>query len=614
MWSEATRSLEYVVRPRPAGTMRALLASLSVCLFMTLPLAEAAATQPAETQPAATQPGKSKPTVKKPGTVKPPAEEPTSTQATTSRKAPVPAEKPAASKPTGKTTRPASAPATKPAAKITTAAAATQDQRPEVRGLAVQSDDVVVFLGDELTDTPRPTTTNSFPMLVETFLAARYPSLTTRFVNVGWAGDTTARALLRLDRDVLPHKPTVVVVCLGLNDPEYQPASDQRVAAYERDLRRLVERCQKAGARIWIISPPAVDEDKGRKVRILRGGRPGVTDLKAIRYNATLARYAEAAKQVAKQTDSGFVDWFAAMTAAYERQQQAKADVALTGNGLHPNDRAHAMAAAGLLKAWGAEPIEATIEINWASGEAKVASHLGNAFVDRAEINASGERRIMIRGLPLPWPLAGGKGGILSDDWEAAALCRYMLRVPGAPERGVVVKLEWPHGQAIHNGPIPAGQLREGFNLAFSEALHEAEEIAELFQLIGTKNHYHYGAWRKLALAPPKEPELVEAHRQLIVAWRSYVTGTEKIIQHQPRTIDLHLVLCEAVPVEQLPTAQARPRAPARPQTSDITSVAPKPRPASKPESSATTAPAPSAQSRPAQSRKTAATQSAAAP
>lgn len=620
MRSEATRSLECVARPVWAGTMRVLLASLSVCLLMPLPVAEAGTTQPAETQPAASQPEKRKPTTTKTETSKPPAKKPaaaqtTTTQPATPKKTPVAAKKPATSKPAGKTTRPASGPARKPAAKPTTAPAkAPEDQDPELPGLAVGSDDVVVFLGDELTDTPRPTTTNSFPMLVETFLAARYPSLKTRFINVGWAGDTVARALRRLDRDVLSHDPTVVVVCLGLNDPEYRPVSDQRVDAYTRDLSKLAQRCRKAGSRVWIISPPAVDEEKGRKVRILRGGRPGVTDLKAIHYNATLARYAKAAKQVAEQTNSGFVDWFAEMTAAYERQQQTKADPKLNGNGLHPGDRAHAMVAAGLLKAWGAEPIETTIELNWTSGEVKVTSHLGSAGVDRAEINASGERRIMIRGLPLPWPLAGGKGGILGADWEATALCAYMLRVPDAPERGVIVKLEWPQDQAVHDGPVPAGQLRDGFNLASSDALHAAKEIAELFQLIGTKNHYHYGAWRKLALAPPKEPELVEAHRQLIVAWRSYVTGTEKIIQNQPRTIDLHLVLSEAVPVEQLPTAQARPSASTRSPASDITSVAPKPRPASDPESSASTAPAPPAQSRPAQSRKTAATQSAAAP
>lgn len=412
-----------------------------------------------------------------------------------------------------------------------------------------------MFLGDDLTDTPRPTNTNSFPMMVETFLAARYPSLTAHYINVGWSGDTAGRALLRLERDVLSHHPNVVVICLGLNDPEYLPASDARIAAYRKDLTALASRCRQAEARVWLISPPSVDEEKGRKVRIQRGGRPGMTDLQAIGYNATLARYAAVVGEVAKETQSGFVDWFAESTAARDRGRQEDPDFSLTTNGLNPNDRAHAMVAAALVEAWGGKPIETAIELNWGTGEVKVSSHLAAASVVRAEINAGGERRLVLRGLPLPWPMAGGQAGFLGAEWEAARMCRFILRVPDAPDRGVAVRIEWPQGSVAHDAPVSAETLREGFNLASSEALNNAKEVTELFQLIGTKNFYHYGTWRKLALSPPKEAELVEAHRKLIEAWNSYVTGTEKLIQNQPKVLDLSLVLSEAVPVEQLPTS-----------------------------------------------------------
>ncbi|HON68240.1 MAG TPA: SGNH/GDSL hydrolase family protein, partial [Phycisphaerae bacterium] len=494
---------------------------------------------------------------------------------------PVPQPQPVPEPPPPPASQPQSAPAPATAtAPATAPAAESQPQGEAEPALAVRSGDVVVFLGDDLTDTPRPTTTNSFPMLVETFLTARYPGLAAHFINVGWSGDTVARALLRLDRDVLSHEPDVVVVCLGLNDPEYLPFSEDRLAAYRKDLLQLVEKCKAAGARVWLISPPSVDEEKGRKVRIQRGGRPGTTDLQAVRYNATLARYAEATKEVAQQTGSGFVDWFAQSAEAFARGRQAGPDFSLTTNGLHPNDRAHAMVAASLLKAWGAQPIETRIEVGWASGEVKVSSHLAAAAVARAEINASGERRIVLQNLPLPWPMAGGQAGFMGHDWEAAAMCRFMLVVPDAPERGVLIRMDWPQGPAVHDEPVPPEQLRDGFNLAGTEALHQAKEATELFQLIGTKNYYHYGTWRKLALSPPKEAELVEAHRKLIEAWNSYVAGTERIIQNQPKVLGLHLVLSEAVPIEQLPTTTAPPAAPATSSQAESVAAAPGPQPA----------------------------------
>ncbi|MBI4580866.1 MAG: hypothetical protein HY718_14250, partial [Planctomycetes bacterium] len=300
-------------------------------------------------------------------------------------------------------TEPATSPsATSQPSPTTTSGPATGPQGVDTPGLAIRNDDVVVFLGDDLVDTPRPTSTNSFPMLVETFMTARYPDLRARYINVGWSGDTVARALLRLDRDMLSHRPTAVVVCLGLNDPEYLPFAEERLAAYRQDLLNLLAKCREAGARVWLMSPPSVDEEKGRKVRVQRAGRPGMTDLQAVGYNSTLQRYAGAMKEAAEQTDSGFVDWFAESAAARARGRQIDPDFALTTDGLNPTDRTHAMAAAALLEAWGAKPIEVTLELTWASGDVKVASHLAPVNVARAEINAAGQRRIVVRNLPLP--------------------------------------------------------------------------------------------------------------------------------------------------------------------------------------------------------------------
>lgn len=538
--------------------------------------AQPAATRTADTRPAATQPVATQP-ASKPATTQPTASLPAPQQRTASQPTSQPANPSAAAvaPPTSQPAQAATAPApqTQPvaASQPTTATApGTSPAPPKQPELAVKDGEVVVFLGDDLTDTPRPTNTNSFPMLVESFMTVRYPDVHARYINVGWSGDTVARALLRLDRDVLSNKPAVVVVCLGLNDAEYQPLAPERLAAYRQDLTTLVSKCQKAGARVWLLSPPCVDEDKGRKVRIQRAGRPGMTDLKTIHYNAALQAYAAAMKEIAAQSHCGFADWFGESLAAQSRGRQADPDFSLSTNGINPTDRCHALAAATLLRAWGATPIELSIDLNWATGEARLKSDVPSAAVTRTEITASGERRITLHDLPLPWPMAGGQAGFLGADWEAAAMCKFMLQIPDGPERGVGIRIDWPQGVVSLDQPVPSEQLRTGFNLAATETINSAKEITELYQLIGTKNYYHYGTWRKLALSPPKEAELVEAHRKLIEAWNSYVAGTEKIIQNQPKRFDLLLVLAEAVPAEQLPTNHATPRKPAAPPPAQV--------------------------------------------
>jgi lysophospholipase L1-like esterase len=77
--------------------------------------------------------------------------------------------------------------------------------------------DSVVFYGDSITEQRLYTT------FVETFVVTRYPQLNVRFVNSGWGRETVAGGDggpvdLRLTRDVVFHKATVMTVMLGMNE------------------------------------------------------------------------------------------------------------------------------------------------------------------------------------------------------------------------------------------------------------------------------------------------------------------------------------------------------------------------------------------------------------
>ncbi len=435
-------------------------------------------------------------------------------------------------------------------------------------GPALKTGDLVVFVGDELTEmaVARRTVTLVYPLLVETFLTARYPELCVRYVNAGWSGDTVTRVALRLDRDVLAHKPTVVVICLGLNDPGYLGFAPDRLESFKEDLTRLVRRCGEAGARTWLISPPSVEEEKGRKLRVMRDGRPAVADLQAIHYDATLARYAAAVKEVAAATGSGFVDWF-------ERSRNARHKVnrlrrgglaALTRDGRLPQLRSTTLAAAALLRAWRVQPIRVTIDLHWQEGTAQVAARPGQTASLPMEITEGGKRILEVHGLPLPWPMPGGQVGAIQPDWQAATMCEFVFRMADPPELGIVLTQETSQGEATGQSAILASQLRAGFNLATTEPLRSVKGVADLFKLIATRNNTQHTVWRRLELSAPREPELAAAHKQLIAAWQSYVAGYEEMISKYPKTFDARLVLTEAVKPEHLPTSRPVRTRPAR--------------------------------------------------
>ena len=67
-------------------------------------------------------------------------------------------------------------------------------------------------------------------------------------VNAGVPGDTTARALKRLDSDVLSKSPDLVLITLGGNDLKNGVAKDLAF----KNLRKIVESIQHAGAKVII--------------------------------------------------------------------------------------------------------------------------------------------------------------------------------------------------------------------------------------------------------------------------------------------------------------------------------------------------------------------------
>src|SRR5687767_14923630 len=121
--------------------------------------------------------------------------------------------------------------------------------------------DRVVFYGDSITDQRLYTT------FVETYTVTRFPDRNITFVHSGWGGDRVTGGAggpidLRLQRDVLAYRPTVMTVMLGMNDASYRAFDPAIFNTYSTGYRRIVETVKKAlpGVRLTLIQPSPFDD------------------------------------------------------------------------------------------------------------------------------------------------------------------------------------------------------------------------------------------------------------------------------------------------------------------------------------------------------------------
>lgn len=433
--------------------------------------------------------------------------------------------------------------------------------------LEIQSGDRIIFVGDDLMEVNELNRTPTFPVLVETFLTVRYPSLKVSYENTAWAGDVGERVSLRLDRDVLSRKPTVVVICLGMNDTKYSTyeGHEQFLEEYKGHLASIVKRCKEAGTRVWLVSPPGAWEESGQRLRLQRDARVDYVDLAAVNYNATLARYVQVMQEIARQQGVGFVDWFSPMRVERERLKFNKAlnnEFYMASEPRVPRTAGQLIAATALLKAWGAEPIDAEIRVNWLTGSIEATSRMGDApkaLEANLTVHADGRRVIEVKGLPLAWPIPGARTSMSEAQTASEELSKIRLFVEHAPAMGLQFVREAADEVPGADLTIPAAQAEQGYNIAAMPLLQISHESNELARYITFKGTYLFNAWRKLELNPPVELELVEPQRRLAAVWREYAAAYEKLIAASPKHYTLQCSLSEAQPKPKEEPAATRP-------------------------------------------------------
>jgi lysophospholipase L1-like esterase len=340
--------------------------------------------------------------------------------------------------------------------------------------------DTVVFYGDSITDR------RLYTVFTETFAITRFPKLHLRFVHSGWSGDRVSGGFggsidVRLNRDVIAYKPTVVTILLGMNDGEYEPFDAARLQKFSSGYEHIVRTLKSAlpGVRITLLEPSTYDD-----VTRPPGFEGG--------YNWVLRQYARVIRELAQREKLAIADLNAPAISLLETAKKTDAELAqkLIPDRVHPSDGIHLLMAEALLKAWHAPSIVGAVEID--AGSATV-SRAENAEV--SDIDAGNGLAWTQTDAALPMPVEVSEETLAlairySDFTEA--LNRQTLKITGLSPGKYRLEID---GSRI--GTFKAGRLAHGINLAALKTPMQ-EQADAVYGLALRHNHVHFARWRMI--------------------------------------------------------------------------------------------------------------------
>lgn len=352
--------------------------------------------------------------------------------------------------------------------------------------------DKVVFYGDSITDQ------RMYTVIVETYVASRYPDRNITFVNSGWGGDTVnggggGPIDTRLQRDVFPYKPTVVTIMLGMNDGGYKAESEVNDQKYFDGYKHIVDsiRSQLPQIRILAVEPSPYDDVTGPPAFPVSGD---------IQYNQILRSFGKWIVNYAQQANLDVADANSGMVQDLVRAQQLDPETAkqIIPGHIHPSFGGHLLLAESLLKAWGARPIVSSVTLEASSKNLKTVS-AEHAVVSALSSGPSFSWTEVDDALPLPfrqWIDMWGGGAsvdlsIRSSD-VAVALNQQLLKVKGLKSGSYSLEIDGTSVGAFNND-----QLVQGINLAVLKT-PATDQAMKVYQLANSHEEIHYDQWRNI--------------------------------------------------------------------------------------------------------------------
>ncbi len=196
--------------------------------------------------------------------------------------------------------------------------------------------DRIVFCGDSITDQ------KTYTRLVMDYFALRHPGTKLVFFNVGITGSTAGGWKKDgIQKHVLPLKPTLVTLCLGMNDGGYRAYEPKTGDTYEANLMALITDIKAGGARVALLTPGAIDDDT-IPPRFAKGV-----------YNDTLARLAKRVETIGARENIPVFNIHNLMLEIQTRAKTQTPAFTMIPDGVHPGEVGATAMAYGLLKVLG---------------------------------------------------------------------------------------------------------------------------------------------------------------------------------------------------------------------------------------------------------------------
>ena len=307
--------------------------------------------------------------------------------------------------------------------------------------LLIQPNDRLAICGDSAT------ANLGYSAYVEDYLLACQPIEGIHVSEFGWSAETAKDFEARLETDVAPFHPTVVMTCFGMNDGGYKALDADTAAAYQKAQTDMVEAFKKDGVRTIIVgSPRCVDPLTFNK-----------DPAQGVAYNKTLHALADIDKAVAAKEGVVYADVFGAtvtamMTAKAHYGPKYVFDI---------GDQWNLVMASAFLKALGCDGNIGTITADFRAKTATVsAGHKILSFADQT-LSVESDRyplcfiHLYNSGVkPEPWI----KGLLFPDSINRLLLVAKNLPSPRA-------KVIW-HDQLNDSQDFTAAQLAQGINFA----------------------------------------------------------------------------------------------------------------------------------------------------
>ena len=361
----------------------------------------------------------------------------------------------------------------------------------------IHDGDRVVFLGDSITEQ------RLFTTYIEAYSLTRYPTWNLTFRNVGWGGDTSwlrkrsnkeekpfekelfaADAAAQqqmiekvvgsgLSRDVLPLKPTTVIVDFGMNDHNYQSFREDIFRAYVRSQAQTIKLLEANGAQVVLLTPQPMEQM-----------RP---DLNNDVDNQSLAKFSDGLRVLSIIEKTAFVDQFDPYMAIMMREHPTNPAVRIGGgDAVHPGPTGHTLMAWIILKGLGAPALVSRVEI--ASDSQTVTGTQGCRVENLQTTNGILSFDRLDEALPMPIdPRAETalKLAPLLDDLD-----RYELQVTGLAAGDYEVSID---GEVV--AKVGADTLANGYNMATTIGPITKQSKA-VMDLVFEKNNLFYKRWR----------------------------------------------------------------------------------------------------------------------